>query len=104
MAQQMRPLARLLFPEVNGFDGQTFGISIQYQPGVDTVLQPHTDASSATMNINLNLPHESFSGLKLTFFIAPMQCEKNFNPFWYGIDPPRHCSTNYTNHNYRQSH
>lgn len=68
MAQQMRPLARLLFPEVNGFDGQTSGFSIQYQPGIDTVLQPHTDVSSATMNINLNLPHESFSGSEVDFF------------------------------------
>lgn len=63
----MRPIARLLFPEIIGYDSQTFGFSIQYQPGVDTSLQLHTDASAATLNINLNLPDESFAGSELDF-------------------------------------
>lgn len=64
----MRPIARLLFPEVVGYDLQTFGFSIQYQAGMDTSLQPHTDASAATLNINLNLPGEVFTGSGVDFF------------------------------------
>lgn len=64
----MRPIARLLFPEVMGYDSQTFGFSIQYQPGMDTYLQPHTDASAATLNINMNLPDEGFSGSEVDFY------------------------------------
>lgn len=64
----MRPVARLLFPEIYGYDTQTFGFSIQYEPGVDTSLQPHTDASAATLNINLNMPGESFGGSEVDFY------------------------------------
>jgi hypothetical protein len=64
----MRPVARLLFPEIIGYDTQTFGFSIQYQPGVDTSLQLHSDASAATLNINLNLPEETFSGSEVDFY------------------------------------
>lgn len=64
----MRPIARLLFPEIIGYDTQTFGFSIQYQPGVDTSLQLHSDASSATLNVNLNLPEESFTGSEVDFY------------------------------------
>ncbi len=64
----MRPIARLLFPEVAGYDSQTFGFSIQYEPGVDTSLQLHSDASAATLNINLNLPDESFTGSEVDFY------------------------------------
>lgn len=63
----MRPISRLLFPDIMGFDTQTFGFSIQWQAGKDTTLRPHTDASSATLNINLNLPEESFSGSAVRF-------------------------------------
>ena len=63
----MRPIARLLFPEIVGFDSQTFGFSIQYQAGVDTSLRLHTDASAATLNINLNLPGEEFTGSEVDF-------------------------------------
>lgn len=68
MDKYMRPIARLLFPEVLGFDTQTFGFSIQYQAGMDTSLRLHTDASAATLNINLNLPEEEFSGSEVDFF------------------------------------
>ncbi|MEM9014926.1 MAG: 2OG-Fe(II) oxygenase [Pseudomonadota bacterium] len=68
MNRYMRPVARLLFPEVYGFDSQTFGFSIAWQAGKDTTLRPHTDASSVTLNINLNLPGEKFSGSAVRFF------------------------------------
>ncbi len=64
----MRPIARLLFPEIMGYDNQTFGFSIRYQPTTDTSIRPHTDASSVTLNVNLNLPDEDFSGSAVTFF------------------------------------
>ena len=63
----MRPIARLLFPDVYGYDSQTFGFSIQWQAGKDTSLRPHTDASAVTLNINLNLPGEAFSGSGVRF-------------------------------------
>lgn len=63
----MRPIARLLFPDVYGYDSQTFGFSIQWEAGKDTSLQAHTDASSVTLNINLNLPGEGFSGSEVRF-------------------------------------
>ncbi|OEE87067.1 2OG-Fe(II) oxygenase [Enterovibrio norvegicus FF-162] len=68
MDRYMRPIARLLFPGVMGYDSQTFGFSIQYQVGIDTSLQPHTDASAATLNINMNLPDESFAGSEVDFY------------------------------------
>ncbi|WP_218870160.1 hypothetical protein [Psychrobacter sp. BI730] len=67
MNQYMRPIARLLFANVYGYDTQTFGFSIQYQPTGDTSLQLHTDASAVTMNINLNLPGEDFTGSEVDF-------------------------------------
>ncbi|WP_300063718.1 2OG-Fe(II) oxygenase [uncultured Roseobacter sp.] len=67
MDTYMRPISRLLFPDVMGFDTQTFGFSIQWQADKDTSLRPHSDASSVTLNINLNLPNESFSGSAVSF-------------------------------------
>jgi hypothetical protein len=64
----MRPIARMLFPEIMGYDSQSFGFSIKYQPTTDTSIRPHTDASSVTLNINLNLPDESFTGSSVDFF------------------------------------
>ena len=63
----MRPIARLLFPEIMGLDSQTFGFSINYQPTTDTSIRPHTDASAVTLNINVNLPDESFTGSAVDF-------------------------------------
>ncbi len=62
-----RPVARLLFPDIVGYDSQTFGFSIQWKADQDTSLRPHTDASSVTLNINLNLPGEAFSGSAVRF-------------------------------------
>ncbi|WP_086931878.1 2OG-Fe(II) oxygenase family protein [Agarilytica rhodophyticola] len=67
MDKFVRPTARLLFPEITGYDTQTFGFSIRYQPSTDTSIQPHTDASSITLNINLNLPNEIFDGSAVDF-------------------------------------
>ncbi|MEN0087333.1 MAG: 2OG-Fe(II) oxygenase [Pseudomonadota bacterium] len=68
MNRYMRPVSRLLFPDIVGYDSQTFGFSIQWQPDTDTSLRTHTDASSVTLNINLNLPGEEFSGSGVRFF------------------------------------
>jgi hypothetical protein len=78
----MRPIARLLFPEIIGYDTQTFGFSIQYQPDMDTSLQLHSDASAVTLNINLNLPEETYSGSEVDFY-DPISGKANrltFNP------------------------
>lgn len=64
----MRPIARLLFPQVTGYDSQSFGFSIHYQPNTDTSIRPHTDASAVTLNINLNQAGEEFSGSAVNFF------------------------------------
>lgn len=63
----MRPISRLLFPEITGYDTQTFGFSINYQPTTDTSIRPHSDASSVTLNINVNLPGEEFTGSVVDF-------------------------------------
>lgn len=67
MDSYMRPISRLLFPDVMGYDTQTFGFSIQWEANKDTSLRPHTDASAVTLNINLNLPGEGFSGSAVSF-------------------------------------
>ena len=67
MNRYMRPIARLLFANIYGYDTQTFGFSIEYQPTGDTSLQLHTDASAVTMNINLNLIDEPFTGSEVDF-------------------------------------
>jgi hypothetical protein len=64
----MRPISRMLFPEVMGFDTQTFGFSIYYEPNTDSSIRPHTDASTVTLNINLNLPGEEFTGSQVDFY------------------------------------
>jgi hypothetical protein len=68
MDTYMRPIARLLFPEIVGYDTQTFGFSIHYQPSTDASIRPHTDASAVTLNINANLPGEEFTGSTVDFF------------------------------------
>ncbi len=67
MNRYMRPVARLLLGTY-GYDSQTFGFSIQYNPDKDRDLRPHTDASAATLNININLPDEKFSGSQVDFY------------------------------------
>ncbi len=67
MNRYMRPISRMLFPDVVGYDGQTFGFSIQWKADTDVSLRPHSDASSVTLNINLNLPGEGFAGSAVSF-------------------------------------
>ncbi|WP_298316773.1 2OG-Fe(II) oxygenase [uncultured Aquimarina sp.] len=66
MNRYMRPIARLLLGTY-GYDNQTFGFSIQYNPDKDKDLHAHTDASAATLNINMNLPDEEFTGSQVDF-------------------------------------
>ena len=80
----MRPISRLLFPEIMGFDTQPFGFSIQYQVGMDTSIRMHTDASSVTLNINLNLPEEKFTGSEVDF-IDPVTHNRNRVTFKPGV-------------------
>ena len=68
MERYMRPVARLLYPDVYGYDSQTFGFSIRWQPDKDAALRAHTDASSVTLNLNLNLPGEPYTGSGLRYF------------------------------------
>lgn len=68
MDTYMRPIARLLFPAIAGFDTQTFGFSINYKPSTETSIRPHTDASSVTLNINVNVPGETFTGSTVDFY------------------------------------
>lgn len=67
MNRYMRPVARLLLGTY-GYDNQTFGFSIQYNPDKDKDLHAHTDASAATLNININLPGEEFTGSQVDFY------------------------------------
>ncbi|MFY0714431.1 2OG-Fe(II) oxygenase [Seonamhaeicola sp. NFXS20] len=67
MDHYMRPISRLLLGTY-GYDNQTFGFSIQYNPDKDKDLHAHTDASSATLNININLPEEEFTGSIVDFY------------------------------------
>ncbi|WP_286193583.1 2OG-Fe(II) oxygenase [Tropicibacter sp. R16_0] len=82
MDAYMRPISRLLFPDIVGYDTQTFGFSIQWQADADTSLRAHTDASSVTLNLNLNLPGEAFSGSGVRFFDRETRkvAELNFAP------------------------
>jgi len=66
MDRYMRPIARLLLGTY-GYDNQTFGFSIQYNPDKDKDLHAHTDASAATLNININLSDEEFTGSQVEF-------------------------------------
>ena len=73
---------------------QTFGFSIQWQPDTDTSLCAHTDTSSVTLNVNLNLPGEDFSGSAVRFFDRETQkiSELTFAPgtalMHHGSVPP----------------
>ncbi|WP_298301159.1 hypothetical protein [uncultured Erythrobacter sp.] len=78
----MRPIARLLFPDVYGYDSQTFGFSIQWQVGGDKDLRAHTDASSVTLNVNLNLPGEEYEGSTVRFIdpVNKQMADLTFEP------------------------
>ncbi|MEO0325453.1 MAG: 2OG-Fe(II) oxygenase [Myxococcota bacterium] len=93
IGQVMRPVARLLFPEVHGYDDQTFGFSIRYEPNTDASLQPHSDASSVTLNVNMNLPHEGYEGSQVDFLdpatgrVTPLRFEPGVAAIHRGLIP-----------------
>lgn len=83
----MRPLGRLFFPEYIQAeeDSETFGFTIQYQAGKDQSIRQHSDSSSLTLNINLNLPDgEDYSGSSL-YFVDPATGLKNTVNFAPGV-------------------
>ena len=82
----VRPLGRLAFPEYishqNPNDQSTYAFVIQYQPTQDIHLIEHADASTITLNININLPEEKFQGSSLYFVdnVNSKNKNKNANP------------------------
>lgn len=83
----MRPLGRLFFPEYIQAedDTESFGFSIRYQPGKDQSIREHTDASSLTLNINLDPPDgEGWTGSSL-YFKDRRTGEKKFAEFSPGV-------------------
>jgi hypothetical protein len=77
----MRPMGRLLYPEIAGFDDQSFGFSIHYEPSTDQAIRQHSDASTTTLNINMNLPTEEYSGSELYFL------DQNYSKYSYRFTP-----------------
>jgi len=84
LAEYMRPIGRLLYPEyMNGSDdSQTFGFSIEYQPTTEQGIRMHSDSSALTLNINMNLPGETWEGSNLLF---PTEKEKHLVDFGPGV-------------------
>lgn len=87
MDTYMRPLGRLFFPEYihADEDSETFGFTIQCQAGKDQSIRQHSDSSSLTLNINLNLlTGEDYSGSS-PHFVDPATGEKNMVSFAPGV-------------------
>jgi hypothetical protein len=84
----MRPLGRPMFPDyiTDRDDSESFAFSIQYQAGKDQSIRQHSDASSVTLNVNLNLPdgEEEYSGSSL-YFVDPSTGVKNSVTFAPGV-------------------
>ena len=69
----IRPIMRTLFPEYAGDpkgDSESYAFTIQYSEDTDMELREHADASLFTLNVNLNLPHETYAGSDL-HFVSP---------------------------------
>jgi hypothetical protein len=79
-----RPVGRMLYPDgiCRGDDVEHFAFTVRYDDGRDVgderhdahrddgrdvELMEHRDASVVTLNINLNLPHEEYSGSEVYF-------------------------------------
>lgn len=62
-----RPLGRMLFTDAvgEGDDCEYFAFTIRYNAEEDLELKEHRDASVITLNINLNLPEETYDGSSL---------------------------------------
>lgn len=68
----LRPTARSLFPHYAGStedDIESYLFTVHYSSDQDLQLKEHSDASLYTININLNLPNETYSGSELQFFV-----------------------------------
>ncbi len=65
----VRPLGRMLFPELVGAedDKEQFAFTVRYRPDEDATLAEHRDASVVTLNLNLNAPGEGYGGSALAF-------------------------------------
>jgi len=86
--EYLRPLGRSLFPEFAGNpqdDANHYAFTIQYgapnttkttNMTMDKDLKEHSDASLYTLNINLNLPTEDYSGSSL-YFVVPTDSHYN---------------------------
>ena len=72
-----RPLGRMLFADAvgEGDDCEYFAFTIRYNAEEDLELKEHRDASVITLNINLNLPEETYDGSSLYL----VDDEKNLN-------------------------
>lgn len=81
----MRPSGRLLYPEYinSSDDSESFAFTIQYQPSKDAQIRQHSDRSSLTFNININLPDEKYTGSSL-YYVDPKSGEKKFASFGLG--------------------
>lgn len=93
----VRPLARLLLPDAIGSvddDAEFLAFTVHYSVGMnssvhgtnrrtvlDQQLAEHRDASVATLNINLNLPGESFEGSGL-YFVDSGDDSKRYGVHW----------------------
>lgn len=80
VAGYVRPLARMLFPEMASRnnpedDEESYAFTVRYRSDLDTQLAEHSDASVYTININLNLPSstddDAYSGSSL-YFVDPL--------------------------------
>jgi hypothetical protein len=81
----LRPVGRMLFNEYIGCgdDVEYFAFNIRYDGSKDTcnelmqtqdvMLKEHRDASVVTMNINLNLPNETYDGSDVFFREFPSE-------------------------------
>merc|ERR1719379_907476 len=65
----VRPLCEMFFPEIVGAgDASSFyAFTVRYRADEDRTLAEHRDASVATLNVNLNLPGEEYTGSDLLF-------------------------------------
>ena len=73
----VRPLGRAFFPSLIGQDDDArfYAFSIRYSSKEDVELKEHSDASVVTLNLNLNLPYEDFSGSSI-YFVPPKTIAK----------------------------
>lgn len=71
VARVVRPLAMALFPAHLGAGdaAECYAFTVQYSAadGGDRILSEHRDASVATLNVNINLPGETYEGSGLFF-------------------------------------